>query len=214
MKAVLTISVSLVIFFIDIIHCISYTPITFKKFGIDNEINVNNDDSYNYNEHYFNQPVDHFNESDYRTFNQRYYVNDKHFKPNGPIYVLESGETSAVNRLSVLDTGITEILSKNTSGMGIALEHRYYGKSLPFDIFDTDNLTYLSYDQSLEDTANFIENFKFQYPQTNGSKFVVYGGSYAGARAAHLRQRYPHLIHGAIASSAVTHSEIDYWRFV
>jgi hypothetical protein len=35
-------------------------------------------------------------------------------------------------------------------------------------------------------------------------------GSYAGARAAHMRILYPDLVYGAIASSAVTHAQIEF----
>jgi len=41
--------------------------------------------------------------------------------------VLDGGETSGEDRLSFLDTGILDILANATSGIGIILEHRYYG---------------------------------------------------------------------------------------
>lgn len=43
---------------------------------------------------------------------------------------------------------------------------------------------------------------------------IYYGGSYAGARAAHMRVLYPDIVFGAIASSAVTHATIDNWEYM
>lgn len=34
-----------------------------------------------------------------------------------------------------------------------------------------------------------------------GTPWIYYGGSYAGARAAHMRVLYPDIVYGAIASS-------------
>lgn len=39
-------------------------------------------------------------------------------------------------------------------------------------------------------------------------------GSYAGARAAHMRVLYPDLVYGAIASSGVTHASISNWEYM
>jgi len=44
--------------------------------------------------------------------------------------------------------------------------------------------------------------------------WIYYGGSYAGARAAHMRILYPDLVFGAIASSAVTHAVITSWEYM
>ena len=46
----------------------------------------------------------------------------------GPI-VFELLLTFLQDRLPFLDTGIVEILAKATGGLGIVLEHRYYGTS-------------------------------------------------------------------------------------
>jgi hypothetical protein len=41
-----------------------------------------------------------------------------------------------------------------------------------------------------------------------GTPWIYYGGSYAGARAAHMRILYPDIVYGAIASSGMWHSNI------
>ncbi|KAG6371555.1 hypothetical protein JVT61DRAFT_9261 [Boletus reticuloceps] len=43
--------------------------------------------------------------------------------------------------------------------------------------------------------------------------WIYYGGSYAGARAAHMKILYPDLVFGAIASSGVTHAVLSNWEY-
>ncbi|SAM70655.1 uncharacterized protein UBRO_00459 [Ustilago bromivora] len=168
---------------------------------------------------YHKQPLDHFDNTTQAQFEQRFFYSTRHYKPasarkNGeavPIYILDSGEADAAARIPFLDTGILDILSKATGGVGIVLEHRYYGTSLPNrtelgsgDAWGVDQLRWLTNKQALEDSADFIRNLDI--PGTDNSekrKIIYYGGSYPGARAAHMRLLYPELVHGAIASSAV-----------
>jgi len=79
-------------------------------------------------EQWFVQRLDHFSDNS-STFGQRYWVNDRHYTPGlgGPVIVLDGGETSGEDRLPYLDTGIVEILCRATGGLGVVLEHRYYG---------------------------------------------------------------------------------------
>jgi hypothetical protein len=74
----------------------------------------------------FPQLLDHWDE-DSPTFLQRYWVNKRHYRPGGPVFLLDGGETSGVEHLPFLDTGIVDILAEATNGVGIVLEHRYYG---------------------------------------------------------------------------------------
>ena len=75
---------------------------------------------------WFTQPLDHFSQGS-PTFKQRFWVNKRHYVPgsNGPVIVIDGGETSGEDRLPFLDTGIAEILANATGGIGIVLEHRY-----------------------------------------------------------------------------------------
>jgi len=85
-----------------------------------------------FTDQWFTQPIDHFsNSSD--TFEQRYWINTRHYTPGsgGPVIVLDGGETSGEDRIPFLDTGIVEILARATGGVGVVLEHRYYGELLP-----------------------------------------------------------------------------------
>ena len=171
-------------------------------------------------------PLDHFDASNEVTFPLRYFVNTRHYVPPAQrkdpkqpttIIVLDSGETAATDRLSFLDHGIVDILANATNGIGIVLENRYYGTSIPLrsqiepvaEGWDSDGLRYLNYTQSLEDNAFFARNFKLPgfdedlRAGLNKTRWVIYGGSLAGARAVHTRVRYPDLYQGAIGSSAV-----------
>ena len=81
--------------------------------------------------HWFEQPLDHFAEANAtETWRQRYWVNTRHYVPgpSTPVFVLDGGETSGVDRLPFLDTGIMEILARATGGVGIVLEHRCVGQ--------------------------------------------------------------------------------------
>jgi hypothetical protein len=81
-------------------------------------------------EQWFTQPTDHFSQ-DPQTFKQRYWVNKRHYIPgtNGPVIVIDAGETSGEDRLPFLETGIAEILANATGGIGVVLEHRYVRRS-------------------------------------------------------------------------------------
>ncbi|RXW17807.1 hypothetical protein EST38_g8048 [Candolleomyces aberdarensis] len=132
--------------------------------------------------------------------------------------VLDGGETSGEDRLPFLDTGIADILAKSTGGIGVVLEHRYYGESIPVSNFSTDSLRWLNNAQAAADSANFLRNVKFDGIQEDitapNTPWIYYGGSYAGARAAHMKILYPDIVYGAIASSAVTHATLEAWEYM
>lgn len=158
--------------------------------------------------HWFEQPLDHFSDTGY-FWKQRYWFSDRHYTPGGPVIVLDGGETSGVNRLPFLDIGIVNILANATGGLGVILEHRYYGKSIPVSNFSTDSLRWLNNAQAAADSARFMQQVVFAGISANltapGTPWIYYGGSYAGARAAHMRILYPHLC----ATFLNTHSKLD-----
>ncbi len=67
------------------------------------------------------------------------------------------------------------------------------------------NLKYLNSEQALSDLATFIQFIRKNklYNVDKDTKWVIVGGSYAGAMAAWFRSKYPHLSAGAIGSSGV-----------
>jgi Serine carboxypeptidase S28 len=139
-------------------------------------------------------PIDHFhNDSKYAphalgTFPLRYWFDSGHYKPGGPVILLAAGETDGVDRLPILQKGIVSILSRATNGIGVVLEHRYYGQSFPVKNLSIRSLRFLDTQQALADTAFFARNVKFPGLETlplnpDRTPWIVYGGSYAGSFA-------------------------------
>jgi len=89
---------------------------------------------------------------------------------------------------------------------------------MPVANLTTDSLRWLNNDQSAADSAYFMANVKFPGIDEDltapSTPWIYYGGSYAGARAAHMKILYPDLVYGAIASSGVTHAELENWRYM
>ncbi|KAG6135484.1 hypothetical protein E4U38_001841 [Claviceps purpurea] len=169
-------------------------------------------------------PIDHFhNETKYEPhsdgyFNLRYMVDASHYQEGGPVIILHSGESEIEGRLSYLEHGIASILAKATGGVGIVLEHRYYGESWPTNETDTKSYRFLTTDQALADMAYFSKNLKIpgleQHNLTApGTPHILYGGSYAGGFVAIARKLYPDVFWGAISSSGVTAVIDDFWQY-
>jgi hypothetical protein len=72
------------------------------------------------------------------------------------------------------------------------------------------NLQYLTSEQALADFANFIQWYKSQNPKLADVSWIAFGGSYAGSLSVWLKQKYPHVVKGAIASSAPVLAKIDF----
>lgn len=49
----------------------------------------------------------------------------------------------------ILILAVIQILMQATNGLGVILENRYYGESYPFNTSTTDNLAYMTTEQSL-----------------------------------------------------------------
>ncbi|KAJ7862591.1 peptidase S28 [Mycena olivaceomarginata] len=148
----------------------------------------------------FTQPLDHFTDTGF-TWSQRYFVNSRHYKPGYLFLTLGSWIFWRMQRM----------------GWGVILEHRYYGVSVPVKNFTTDSLRWLNNEQAAADSANFMTNVKFAgitadltAPRT---PWIYYGGSYAGARSAHMKVLYPDIVFGSIASSGVTEAAISNWGY-
>jgi hypothetical protein len=177
-----------------------------------------------YPEYNLSVPIDHFhNDTKYEPhsdgfFNLRYWFDAQFYKPGGPVFVLSAGETSGVGRLPFLEKGIVYEIAKATGGVGVILEHRYYGTSVPVKDFETKSLRFLTTEQALADTAYFAKNVVFEGLEDvdfspDSTPWIAYGGSYAGAFVAFLRVTYPDVFYGAISSSGVPQAIWDYWEY-
>ena len=165
-------------------------------------------------------PIDHFPHSPRyaphtnATFSQRYYFDSTYYKPGGPVYLYIGGETSGPSRFPNLETGIIQILMNATNGLGVILENRYYGESYPYATSTTDELAYLTTEQTIADNAYFAAHATFPGIEGNisapGTPWILYGGSLAGAQTAFSIKAYGDLLYGGIASSAVIHAVLTY----
>ncbi|TFY54686.1 hypothetical protein EVG20_g9606 [Dentipellis fragilis] len=195
-----------------------------KRFAVQNagvDVRAAGSDAAQFPVYNFTQPLDHFFNTTDATFPQRYWVNTRHYKAGtgAPVIVIDGGESPGDERLPFLDTGIADILAEATGGVGIVLEHRYYGDSVGVANFSTDNLRWLTNEQALEDSANFMRNVKFEGIDEDltapGTPWIYYGVRLVcGARSAHMKVLYPDIVYGAIASSGVTHAAITNWEYM
>lgn len=115
--------------------------------------------------------------------------------------VLQSGETDGTGRLPFLQKGIIHQLAQATNGIGVILEHRYYGTSFPTPDLSIENLRFLTTEQALADMAYFAKNVVFEGLEDKNltapeTAYIGYGGSYAGAFVAFLRVQYPDVYYG------------------
>lgn len=146
---------------------------------------------------WFNQIIDH-SASYSPKFKQRYYYDTQYsYHPNDPIFIYLCGESTC--KETALGGAIKEY-AKRFHAKLIALEHRYYGKSIPTTDLSTNNLKYLSTEQAIADIYSFQKQI-----MSNANwkgKWVVFGGSYPGNLSAFYRLQHPDMVVGSIASSA------------
>jgi pimeloyl-ACP methyl ester carboxylesterase len=93
-----------------------------------------------------------------------------------------------------------ESLAKKYKAHLVALEHRFYGESLPTKRLTSDALKFLNLQAAITDLAEF-QRFMMDKKGLKG-KWIAFGGSYAGTLAAFYREKHPELVTGALASSA------------
>ncbi|KAI9667512.1 MAG: hypothetical protein M1821_000328 [Bathelium mastoideum] len=167
--------------------------------------------------------IDHFPESDRyvphtnATFKQRYVYDSTYYKPGGPVFLYISGETSVESRYENIESGIIQILMNATNGLGIILENRFYGDSYPVAESTTDELRFLTTEQTIADNAYFAQhvslpgvNVSLNAPDT---PWILYGGSLAGAQTAFSIKTYGDILWGGIAASAPIHVVLGYWQW-
>ncbi|XP_074370677.1 uncharacterized protein LOC141711877 [Apium graveolens] len=163
-----------------------------------------------YKTKYFTQILDHFNYNpqSYHKFQQRYLINDTYWggaKKNAPIFVYTGNEGDI--KWFTQNTGFMFDIAPHFKALLVFIEHRFYGKSIPYGgdkevaYANSSTLGYLSSTQALADYATVIIDLKKNLTATD-SPVVVFGGSYGGMLAAWFRLKYPHVAIGALASSA------------
>ncbi|XP_065208213.1 putative serine protease K12H4.7 [Planococcus citri] len=157
---------------------------------------------------YFVQKLDHFDPTNEETWLQRYWNVAKHHQKGGPAFLLINGEWQASQDFN--DGFQWKKYVQKFNATFFSLEHRFYGRSVPNNDTSTENLVHLSSQQALADIANFIRGVTNQYNISADTKWIVFGCSYAGTLAAWVRLKYPHLVHGAVSSSAPLLAKADF----
>ncbi|XP_059664417.1 uncharacterized protein LOC132310234 [Cornus florida] len=161
---------------------------------------------------FYNQTLDHFNykPESYTTFPQRYVINTKYWggaKENAPIFVYLGAEAPLIKNETANMTGaLLTDSAPRFKALLIYIEHRFYGKSVPFGSFENamKNATLRGYFNSAQAIADYATVITYVKEKLSAplSPVIVIGGSYGGMLATWLRLRYPHVALGALASSA------------
>lgn len=156
---------------------------------------------------YINIPVDHYNDSDSRMYNNRYWVNSKYYQPGGPVFYFDAGEQNASPLVpyflyEVAGPSSVMALARRFNGITVLFEHRFYGDldngSFPFAMDETGMprtgytaYRYLNTEQALQDPVYFAEHFQppglkqhWDSMKPWNSPWVWLGGSYPGIRGA------------------------------
>ncbi|XP_036215070.2 putative serine protease F56F10.1 isoform X2 [Bactrocera oleae] len=140
--------------------------------------------------------------------NENFYRNNS----NASIFLTIGGELAISPRWVTKGSWIK--FAEHFGAMCFHLEHRFYGKSQPKSDLSYENLKFLSSKQALADVAHFIRSMNQKYSFSSKQKWIVFGGSYPGSLAAWARQKYPHLIYGAISSSAPLLAKVDFVEYL
>lgn len=163
---------------------------------------------------YVQQQTDHFDAKNQQTWSQRYFANATFFEGTGPVFLCVGGEGPALMPDVVItgDVHCAEmmILAKELGALVFALEHRFYGKSLPTPDFSTDSLRLLSSRQALEDFSQWHNYVSEIYSLTEKNKWVTFGGSYPGMLASFMRLKYPNLVFASVSSSAPVEAQLNF----
>ncbi|KAK1364810.1 Lysosomal Pro-X carboxypeptidase [Heracleum sosnowskyi] len=158
--------------------------------------------------YFYDQTLDHFNYNpqSYTTFKQRYDLNFKHWggsPRHAPIFAF-LGDEAALGRHPRV--GFMMENAPRFRALQVYIEHRFYGESNPLGSMkkSLQNATirgYFNSAQALADYAEILIYLKNKLSAHN-SPIIVIGGSYGGQLAVWFRLKYPHVAHGALASSA------------
>lgn len=164
----------------------------------------------------FQQLLDH-NEPSLGTFNQSFWWSSEYWQgPGSPVVFFTPGEVAAEGYTGYLtNRTITGQFAQSIGGAVVLMEHRYWGQSSPYSVLTTENLTYLTLENSIHDTTYFANNVKLPF-DSNGSSnaanapWVFSGGSYSGALATWTESVDPGTFWAYHATSAVVEAIYDF----
>uniref|UniRef100_A0A182NQQ2 Serine protease K12H4.7 n=1 Tax=Anopheles dirus TaxID=7168 RepID=A0A182NQQ2_9DIPT len=160
---------------------------------------------------YIMQRLDHFDPQNVNTWSMRYMENGEFYEEGGPLFIYVGGEweisAGSISRGHVYD------MASELKGYLFYTEHRFYGQSHPTVDLRTDKLKYLNIDQALADLAHFVVQMRRTLPGAENAGVIMVGGSYSATMVAWFRQKYPHLINGAWASSAPVFAKVEFTEY-
>ncbi|KAK6439522.1 hypothetical protein LTR95_004273 [Oleoguttula sp. CCFEE 5521] len=168
----------------------------------------------------FKQLIDHSDPS-LGTFEQFYFYDTTYWKGAGsPVVLFTPGEVNATGYTSYLTTNrTTGVIAQEIGGAAIVIEHRYWGTSTPYTNLTTENMKYLTLENSIKDLTNFANNARLPFVHGRASSnaaavpWVLVGGSYSGALTAWVESVAPGTFWAYYASSAVVEAISDFWRY-
>ena len=109
-----------------------------------------------YDTHYFENQVDHFDDGNTDTYQQRFWYSEEFAQMDSqpPVFLYVCGEWTCS---PPDETMYPMMVGIDHGAILYSLEHRYYGDSQPFDDWSTENLRFLTSEQALADINTFIK---------------------------------------------------------
>ncbi|CAG9806456.1 unnamed protein product [Chironomus riparius] len=153
---------------------------------------------------WFNLPIDHFTSTNPRTWDIRYLINENLYRENGPIFIFVGGSDEITPEF-ILRGNMFEV-AQSQGGVMVALEHRYFGQSLPTTDASFDNLQWLTVHQAVADIGRFAGFMRQRYLD---APVILWGRNYGGSLAVWARQKYPNVIDGAWSSSSPLNAIVE-----
>ncbi|DBB05210.1 hypothetical protein WJX82_009396 [Trebouxia sp. C0006] len=147
--------------------------------------------------------VDHFGSAQFSknsTFQLRYFLVWPGTSPSAsaPIFLFMGSEQDILS--SDVGIGYYSELANQIGALQIWPEHRYYANEVPYLPYD--NYEHLSVEQALVDHVEVVLHVQ-KLLGMDQNPVIAIGVSYSGALAAYSRIRFPDVIAGAVASSAI-----------
>jgi hypothetical protein len=167
----------------------------------------------------FQQLIDH-DHPELGTFSQRYVWNDEFYAGPGSPIILMGPNESALDGYERYTTNLTlpGVMAQELGAGALIIEHRYWGQSSPFDSLTTENMRYLTLEQSVQDLVYFAQNVVLPFDQNRTSTpdkapWVLVGCSYSGALAAWVQDLAPGTFWAYQCSSPVVEAIGPLWKY-
>ncbi|KAK7937999.1 serine-type peptidase [Apiospora aurea] len=168
----------------------------------------------------FDQQLDHSDPSK-GTFEQRFWYGTQYWKgPGSPIILTTPGEQAAdgFNITYTTKKRLSGLMAEKMGAAVVILEHRYWGKSSPFQDLTVQNLQYHTLDNALKDLTYFANNFDQPFDKSGESHptkapWIFTGGSYPGALAGWLERLEPGTFWAYHGTSGVVEAMSDFYTY-